>query len=268
MKPTAADNETGRPEMGRRDLANLTMLADGSLPPAQRADAEARIAASPGGRDLLETERRAVEALRATTSVRAPASLRERIAADQARAGRAPRRRRIVLGGGIAGALAVLALALVLILPGGTPGSPSISQAASVALRGPSAPPPPPKTDAAQALLARDVDEVYFPNWSGIGYRAIGERVDRIDGRVLDTIYYSGRGGERVAYTIVGGSALAVPGHAPLSHLNHLRLRSIALGDRIVVTWRRGGHTCILSGARVPAKVLLGLASWKAESRG
>jgi hypothetical protein len=264
MKPRAADNEVGRPEMGRRDIANIAMLADGSLPPARRAEVEARIAATPGASTLLENERRAVEALHGTANVRAPASLRERIAADQARAAGAPRRRRMALGSGLAGALAVLALALVLILPGGTPGSPSISQAASLALRGPSAPAPPPNPEAPRAKLSRNVDEVYFPNWSEIGFAASGERVDRLDGRVLDTIYYTGRAGERVAYTIVAGSALAQPRGAALSHLNHLDLRSIALGHRVVVTWRRGGRTCILSGAGVSDRVLLGLASWKA----
>jgi hypothetical protein len=34
-------------------------------------------------------------------------------------------------------------------------------------------------------------------------------------------------------------------------------------GDRTIVTWRRGGHTCILSGpAKVPTGKLLALASW------
>src|ERR1700683_3272965 len=132
MKPTASDNEAGRPEMGRRDLADLAMLAYGSLPPARRAEVEARIAARNGGAELLENERRAVAALRGAAQVRAPMTLRERIADDRARAGRAPGRRRVVLGSGLAGALAVLVLVLVLALPGGTPGSAAISHAASL----------------------------------------------------------------------------------------------------------------------------------------
>ncbi|MDQ6778262.1 MAG: hypothetical protein M3071_19050, partial [Actinomycetota bacterium] len=81
-----------------------------------------------------------------------------------------------------------------------------------------------------------------------------------LDGRVLDTIYYHGYG-RWIAYTIVGGSALAQPHHATLSTVNNTELRSLGLGGRIVVTWRRHGHTCILSGARVPSTVLLRLAS-------
>lgn len=262
MNSTGADDEAGRPAMGRRDIADLAMLADDSLPPARRAEVEARIAAASGGSALLENERRAVEALRGVARMRAPASLRERIAADRARAGGTLRRRRTVLGGGLAGALAVLALALVLILPGGAPGSPSVSQAASLALRGPNSPPPPPGRDGRRTVLSRDVEEVYFPNWTGIGWKATGERVDRLEGRLLDTVYYSGYG-KRIAYTIVGGSALAVPSSAALSRLNNTQLRSIARGNRLIVTWRRGGHTCILSGARVHDAVLLHLAAWK-----
>ncbi|HEY5290313.1 MAG TPA: hypothetical protein VIJ59_09780, partial [Caulobacteraceae bacterium] len=79
MKPTAADNQAGRSAMGRRDLADLAMLADGTLPPARRAEVQARIAATPGASALLENERRAVEALRGAAQVRAPGSLRQRI---------------------------------------------------------------------------------------------------------------------------------------------------------------------------------------------
>jgi hypothetical protein len=260
MKPTAADNEAGRPEMGRRELADLAMLADGSLPRARHAEVQARIAAMPGGPELLENERRAVAALRGAAQVPAPAGLRERIAADRARAGRTPSRRRAVLGSGLAGALAVVALVLVLALPGGAPGSPSVSQAASLALRGPSAPAPLPAPGAARATLARDVDEVYFPNWTAIGWKATGERIDRLDGHVLDTIYYRGHG-TQIAYTIVGGSALAQPGGAPPVRWNKVELRSLALDHQILVTWRRDGHTCILTGARVSDATLLHLAS-------
>jgi hypothetical protein len=263
MKPTATDNQA---EMSRRDLADLAMLADGSLPPDRRAEVEARIAAAPDGPALLEKELSAVTALRATAQVRAPMALRERIVADRARAGRAPGRRRVVFGGGLAGALAVLALALALILPGGTPGSPSIGQAASLALRGPSAPPPPPGRASHKIRLARDVDEVYFPNWAGIGWKATGERVDRLGGHFLDTIYYRGYG-KHIAYTIVGGSALAQPHGAALTVRNSTQLRSLGLGKRTIVTWRRGGHTCILSGAHVPDNTLLGLASGETTTR-
>jgi anti-sigma factor RsiW len=244
--------------MGRRDLADLARLADGSLPPARRAAVQERLDALPGGRELLENERRAVEALRSVADEQAPVGLRERVAADRARAGRAPGRRRAVLGGGLAGALAVIALALVLVLPGGTPGAPSVSAAATLAVRGPSSPAPPVARGGSK--LARDVDEVYFPNWKGSGYTAYGERVARLDGHLLDTVYYTSSRGQRIAYTIVGGSALPQPGRAALSRWGQVELRSLDLGRRIVVTWRRDGRTCILTAARNLHTELLRLA--------
>lgn len=257
--------------MGRRDTADLAMLADGTLPRARRAEVEARIAASPEGSELLANERRAVEAVRAVASVPAPASLRERIAADRhdrrtagsdrRTVGRAARRRGAVLGSALAGAVAVLAVALVLVLSGGNTSPPSVGQAASIALRGSSSLAPPTRI-ADPAKLSRNVDDVYFPNWAGIGWTADGQRVDTVDGRVTRTIYYRDRDGTMIAYTIVAGPALAEPSGATLSTRHGVQLRSIVLGGRRVVTWRRDGHTCILSGPRVvPDSVLRGLAS-------
>jgi len=266
MTSSAADNEAGRPEMAPRDLRDLAMLADGSLPPARRAEVESRINAAANGSALLENERKAVEALRGAATVRAPAALRERIAADGARAGWAVPRRRAMLGGGLAGALAVVALVLLLVLPGGTPGAPSVSQAASLALRGASLPAPPLARSRGRATdrLARDVDEVYFPARLGAGSKATGERVDRLDGRVARTIFYTTPNRAQIAYTIVGGPALTEPSGGAASHLNNIELRTIALRGRLVVTWRHDGHTCVLSAAGVPDQKLLELAAWKA----
>ena len=242
-----------------RELADLARLADGSLPAERRHEVEARIAAAPGGPELLAGERRAVEASRAVARVRAPDSLRAFLSAQQVSMGPAPRPRRAAFAGGLAAGLAVLVLALVLVLPGGAPGSPSVSQAASLAARGPTGPAPPARQGHA-TLLARDVDEIYFPNWTRIGWRATGERVDRLDGHLLDTIYYRGYG-QRLAYTIVGGPALAEPAHAVLTVRDRTALRSLVSRHHAIVTWRRDGHTCILSGARVPDRDLLRLAA-------
>jgi len=257
--------------MSRRDLADLTMLADGSLPAARRAEVEARVTATRDGRALLENERRAVEALRGAATTMAPDALRERLATDRAKAASgprplrslrpAPRWGRAVLGGALVGAVAIV---LALTLSGHTTAAPSVTQAASLALRGPSLPPPPAQ-GAHPGTLARDVDEVYFPARLGNGSKATGERVDQLDGRVARTIFYTTPTGRQIAYTIVAGPALAEPSHGTPTSLHHTQLRSIALGGRIVVTWRRGGHTCILSAARVPDQQLLDLAAWKAS---
>jgi anti-sigma factor RsiW len=251
--------------MDRHELEELSMLADGSLPAGRRAEVEARIAASPAASSLLENERRAVAALRATSALRAPEPLRERIAEDRARARRAPApRRRTVLAGAFAGALAVLALAIVLVLPGGTPASPSFSQAASLAQRGPNLPAPPAARGAtSQYELARHVDNVQFPSWAALRAAAIGERVDRLDGRLARTVYYTTASGVRVAYTIVAGPALAEPTTGTITDRHGVWLRSLRLEHRLVVTWRRGGHTCIVSATDASAQSLLRLASWE-----
>jgi anti-sigma factor RsiW len=250
------------------ELAELSALADGTLEPARRAEVEARIAASPELSALYQRERRVLSALHeARATERAPAGLRARIEAARPTR-RVAARRRIVYGGSLAGAIAVVALALVLLLPSGTPGAPSVSAAAALAARGPvrAAPVPDPSNPAAR--LDTSVDEVYFPNWvSRLGWRAVGERSDRLGGRRAVTVYYAWRG-ERIAYTIVGAPALAQP-PAQETWRDGTELRTLTLNGRLVVTWRRAGDTCVLSGTDVTAAELQTLAAWKvpAESR-
>jgi hypothetical protein len=110
--------------------------------------------------------------------------------------------------------------------------------------------------------LNRDVEEVYFPNWSRtFGWWAAGQRVDRVGGRKAVTVYYS-HDGQRIAYTIVASPALNQP-HASTTWLNGTQLQSFTLGGRQVVTWRRAGHTCVLSGVGVSRAELARLAAWK-----
>jgi anti-sigma factor RsiW len=241
-------------ELRSGDLADLSALADGTLDPARRDEVRARIAGSAQLTELYERERRVVEALhemRATE--RAPERLRHRLAT----AARQPKHRaslrtrwhvnmpRMVTG---VAATAVIVLALVLLLPGGTPGSPSISEAAALAIRGSTAPAPP---GAPGGRLNVDVQEVYFPDWSNQGWRAVGRRTDRIDGRVAQTVYYQWHG-HRAAYTIVSAPALGQPA-ASVTTVNGTALRTLRIGSRWVVTWRRANHTCVLSVAGTPA---------------
>ncbi|MBV9837195.1 MAG: hypothetical protein JO156_03685 [Solirubrobacterales bacterium] len=251
------------PDIPTRELAELSALADGTLDPDRRPQVEARIAASPELTALLERERRAVQALhQARAEVRAPAGLRSRIEAQRP-SRRVLQRRRFGYAGSLAGALAAAVLALVLVLPGGTPGAPSVGQAASLATLGPSAPPPAPDPGAPRVKLGRNVEDVYFPNWAQrFGWRPVGERTDRLRGRLAVTIYYDWRSAQ-IAYTIVAAPALTQPA-APVTNLSGTELRTLGLGGRLVVTWRRAGHTCVLSGASVPASELQRLAAWKA----
>jgi hypothetical protein len=257
---STADNETGRPSIGRRELAELSALADETLPADRREQVEARIAASPELQKLYESERRASELLREARSVRAPASLRAGIEADRGRVSKP--RRGVAYGGAVAGALAAVLLAVVLISPAGTPGAPSVSQAAAIATRGPAAAPPSPDPRT-PGKLDRNVEEVYFPDWStSFHWRAIGQRIDRVNGRLARTVFYDWNGA-RIAYTIVAAPALRQPA-GQVSSLNGTQLRTFKMNGRLVVTWRRAGHTCVLSGATVPAGELQQLAAWTA----
>ena len=259
---SAADGRASRSEPDRRQLADLSALADGTLDPARRDEVEARIAASPELRVLYERERGVAEALRRAGSVtRAPAAVRARVEAERARRHRVARRP--VYAATLAAALAVaIVLMVMLVLPEGTPGAPSVGQAAELGSLGPAAPGPAPDPDAPAVKLGRDVEGTYFPNWSAkFGWRAVGQRVDRINGRLARTVFYEDNG-RRIAYTIIAAPALAQP-PGPVSSVKGTELRTMTLGGRTVVTWRRAGHTCVLSGVRLAASQLQRLAAWR-----
>jgi anti-sigma factor RsiW len=251
-----------KPEPRERELAELSALADGTLDVSRRSAVEARIAASPELSALYERERRVVQVLHeARRTDRAPAGLRARIDAQRPGA-RSRARRRVGYGGALAASLAVIVLALVLVLPAGTPGAPSLGQAAALAGLGAAGPPPAPDSSAPAVKLELNVGDVYFPNWTTrFGWHAVGQRVDRINGRLAVTVYYT-RGQTRIAYTIIAAPALDQP-DARVTRVNDTELRTLSLGGRIVVTWRRDGHTCVLSGTGVPASDLHQLAAWR-----
>lgn len=233
-----------------RGLAELSALADGTLDPARRQEVEARVAASPELRDRLEQERRAVAMLAAARGRdRAPSHLRARIeaAGGEKTAARAARPLRI----GLAGAAVAVAAALALVLPSGTPGAPSVSQAAALGARGATTAAPAPQTPGAPELPL-GVGRLRFPNWEPtLGWRATGQRADRLRGRRVLTVYYSSAG-HTLAYSIVSGSALPRPS-------GNYYIQSFRQDGRTVVSWRQGGHTCVLSAAGVPERVLAGL---------
>jgi hypothetical protein len=249
-------------DLSPRELADISALADGSLDPRRRADVEHRVAASAELTALYERERRVVDLIQtANSEVHAPTALRSRIEASRpSRPARA--RRRMIYGGSLAGALAILALGLALVLPGGTPGAPSVSQAAGLAVLGASTGAPAPEQNA-PGRLETTIEGLYFPNWATrLHWRASGQRSDRINGRYAVTVYYDA-GNRRVAYTIVGAPVLEEPASASVANEGGVQYRSFTMNGRTVVTWRQAGHTCILSAAGVSVEQLQRLASWK-----
>jgi anti-sigma factor RsiW len=260
--PSPADNHQPSP----RELAELSALADGTLDPARRDAVAEHVAASPQLRTLYDREQRVVRSLQAARRRdRAPAELRARIEAG--RPSPATRvRRRAGYGAAFVGALAVIVLAFVLVLPAGTPGAPTFGEAAALGALAPSAPAPAPDPDAPAFRLGRNVEDVYFPNWaSRLHFYAVGERVDHIGRRLAVTVFYQ-RQGARVAYTIVAAPALNAPA-ANWIAFHGTEFQTLRLDRRNVVTWRRAGHTCILSAVSVPAGLLRTLASSRARGQ-
>ena len=140
--------------------------------------------------------------------LKAPLRLRERIEAERERARGPARRRRLTLGGALAGATAAAALLVVLLLPGGA-GGPSVVEASELGTLPPTQPAPEP---GRPKLLDTSAFGLPFPDWAEkFGWEPSGRRVDEIDGRRAVTVFYEKEGRE-IAYTIVSGDALPAPG--------------------------------------------------------
>jgi hypothetical protein len=107
---------------------------------------------------------------------------------------------------------------------------------------------------------------VSFPNYATFaGWEAVGVRRGEVDGRDATVVFYR-KDGRRLAYVIVAGAGLSPPADAPASVLNGVEYRALVLNGRPAVTWRRGGHTCILIG-QASRTELLELAAWPLTPR-
>jgi hypothetical protein len=210
------------------------------------------------GEPELSREQFALAALRALEFT-APLGLRQRIEAERERARGPARRRRLTLGGALAGATAAAALLMVLLLPGGA-GGPSVVEAAALGTRAATAPAPQP---GRPKLLGASAFGLPFPDWAEkFGWEPSGRRVDDIDGRRAVTVFYA-KAGREIAYTIVSGEALPAPERSAAASREGTSLRYLSRAGRTIVTWERGGRTCVLSGDEVAATTLLDLAGWK-----
>jgi hypothetical protein len=250
--------------LSESEEAELAAFADGRLDPERRADVERRLVEDVELARAYERQRAGMVAIAtAAESVSAPLALRSRIEAMQrGEAPAKPRRRRLSIGRWMPAGIAVAAaaIALVVVLAGGAPSTSAMLAAATR---------PPTGTislDPTQPALLQDrVETVRFPNFQGkFGWEATGVRTDTIGGRTAKTVFYRHEG-RRIAYTIVDGEALAWPGDAAKLRYEGVAMRTFDHGDRTVVTWRRDGHTCILSATNVPKGELLELASWNGK---
>jgi hypothetical protein len=218
-----------------------------------------------GDHELHATDERQAERGRAmiaaaVAQTQAPLALRERIEAQRRKSAR-PTRRRWAFGGSLAGAAAA-AVAAIIIATGGGVAEPTVAQAAQLALRAPTAAAP--AVDRSHpGQLRRSVGGVTYPSWQNqFPWKASGVREDKLDGHRATTVFYDNPAGTRIAYTILAGKPLDQPSGPAVSHGSE-RYVVFQRGARTVVTWRRGGHTCVLSGPKgVSSDRLLALASW------
>jgi anti-sigma factor RsiW len=233
-------------ELSEQELAELTALADGTLPAERRAAVEARVAASPELQRLLERQRRSLAATQALASEPAPTSLRATVEAER-RARVSQRSRAWLLPRlGMAGALAAVVAVAAVVLSGG-PGGPTVAEAAQLADRPASAPAPPPAGNSGTEL-ALDVEGVAFPDLlRSFGWQAVGVRRDKLDGRNATTVFYE-KGAKRIAYVIVAGSGLPRPSEAEGATREGVLFQTLRVDGRPAVTWRRNGRTCVLIG--------------------
>ena len=200
----------------------------------------------------------------AGTGVRAPGELRARLEPLRREARRRRGRARGLAAAGAASLVAATAVALALTLPGDVPDRPTIVQAAALSDR-PATRPAPPRDPFDRRSLIAQMEGVQFPDWATIRWPATGTRTDRLGEREVTTVFYAA-GGQVVGYQIVSGEPLPPPVATSRELIGDTVYRTFRAGGRTIVTWERGGHTCVVSGRGVDSYVLRRLAAWEAQA--
>jgi hypothetical protein len=189
-------------------------------------------------------------------TVDAPDGLRARIAA----AATPPRRsRRRFAAATVCVGIAIGVVVGLVTIP--DDGPPTIASAANAALRAPTAPSPGASSGNERFIRAR-VGAVRFPNYGyDSGWTVAGIRRDELAGRRALTVVYRGWG-DRIGYTVVDGAPLNQPAGARRVSSDGRRFAVLRRDGALVVTWRQGGHTCVLASRSASLKALLALATW------
>ena len=159
---------------------------------------------------------------------------------------------------------AVVALVAVLVSGNGS-STPTVKQAALLALRQPTQPSPA-ESPTGGAVLERTQGGIRFPYWQHeLGWTTSGARSDSFAGRSASTVFYTAKSPSgataRVGYTILSGTALPLP-RATAVEQKGTRYYVLSDNGATVVTWRRLGHTCILAARGLGPGTLLHLAAW------
>ena len=190
------------------------------------------------------------ELRRTALTERAPIQLRLHI--DEMSRQRSARPvRRIVLIPAV-GMLAAIVLTLLLVLPGGTPGGPTVAQAAALSAQPIKWSPPAPGTSGRSLAkaYARFADVRFPRGLEGGGWMVETWRISSLDGRRILTIYYS-RGSQIVSYSIAAAPKLAG---------QKAGFSTFTVTGHAVVSWQESNHSCLLSSAKSSRSALLALA--------
>jgi hypothetical protein len=148
-------------------------------------------------------------------------------------------------------------IVVIAVSGGSTPTAPSVQLAAGVALQAPTSGAPAQTGDRLDVSSAG----VAFPYWQAtVGWRAVGTRVDRVQGRRVVTVFYTSPRHGRIGYSIVGGAPLAVPAAHAINR-DGLTFTVLNRGGATVVTWRRLGHTCVMASHTAGPQRLIDLAT-------
>jgi hypothetical protein len=229
----------------------------------------------PGRKERPRTEDELIGLVR-SSDARAPDTLHNSVRALIASRTRAHRwrlamRRREPLARGVAvgrwglamafvGLTATLAL-LVALVAGGRGGAFTVREAAAATLR-PATTAAPARDGNDRAELTAAVDGVAFPYWGGrFGWRASGERTDRVAGRTIITVFYVDGRGRRLGYSIAGG-AKPPPLDGAIAWRGRTSFHLFMQAGARAVAWLRAGHVCVASGRGLASSTLLHLASW------
>ena len=206
--------------------------------------------------DIRASEQIGAAIRAAASQVEAPAGLRERIAQDRGARSRRLPWPSMLAAGGLGAAAAALVVALVMVLAGGSPGAPSVADAAGAALRAPTLPAP--GVDPADVRYTdASIAGVPFPNYADdSAWRAVGARVDALGSRASRTVRYEA-GPSAVGYTIVDGAALPFPPGSSVVDAAGTPVWVARLDGALVVSWERDGHTCVLASRTATLPQLL-----------
>jgi hypothetical protein len=148
-------------------------------------------------------------------------------------------------------------------LSGGQSSGLTVAKAAALTLR-PATMAAPRESRADHAQLEVSVQGVAFPYWrERFGWRSAGERVDRVAGRSVTTVFYADRAGRWIGYAIASGRSPQLSGDTVRWSSRGVPYSVSTQDGATVVAWPRKGHLCVVSGRGVDAVTLLRLAGWR-----